>query len=172
LIASFEGHEMTLACDVRDESSAGPGAALRTLGAASRPGTMSQPSSLSPIPCYVGLQIQTMSERRTENRLEVCLDAIWDGALGNRHTRVADLSEGGCYIDSIAEVYVGEFLYLKIQLPNDQWLELTGEVAHRVARLGFGVRFVDLSDEQLQTLRWLITHLTELKQNRYTRRSA
>ena len=113
-----------------------------------------------------------MSERRTENRLEVCLDAIWDGALGNRHTRVADLSEGGCYIDSIAEVYVGEFLYLKIQLPNDQWLELTGEVAHRVARLGFGVRFVDLSDEQLQTLRWLITHLTDLQKPRYTRRSA
>ncbi len=113
-----------------------------------------------------------MSERRTDTRLEVCLDAVWDGALGNRRTRVADLSEGGCYIDSIAEVYVGEILYLKIQLPNGQWLELQGEVAHRVSRLGFGVRFVDLSSEQSQTLRWLITHLTELKENRYTRQSA
>src|SRR5258707_13474472 len=109
-----------------------------------------------------------MSERRTDIRLEVCIDAIWDGALVNRRTRVADLSEGGCYIDSIAEVYVGEFLSLKIQLPTGQWLELTGEVAHRVARLGFGVRFVDLANEQLETLLWLITHLTELKQNRYT----
>jgi len=36
------------------------------------------------------------------------LDAVWDGALGDRHTRIADLSAGGCYIDSIAEVYVGE----------------------------------------------------------------
>ena len=113
-----------------------------------------------------------MSERRTDTRLEVCLDAVWDGALGNRRTRVADLSEGGCYVDSMAEVYVGEFLYLKIQLPNGQWLELTGEVVHRLERLGFGVRFVDLAVEQLETLRWLITHLIELRKNRYTRRSA
>ena len=113
-----------------------------------------------------------MSERRTDTRLEVCLDAVWDGALGNRLTRVADLSEGGCYIDSIAEVYVGEFLYLKIQLPNGQWLELTGEVAHRVSRLGFGVRFLDLTHDQFHTLRWLINHLTELQENRYTGRSA
>ncbi len=106
-----------------------------------------------------------MSERRTDNRLEVCLDAVWDGALGDRHTRIADLSAGGCYIDSIAEVYVGEFLRLKIQLPNGQWLELMGEVAHRVSRLGFGVRFVDLANEQLMTLQWLITHLEDRLSN-------
>jgi hypothetical protein len=112
-----------------------------------------------------------MSERRTDTRLEVCLDAVWDGAPGNRPTRVADLSEGGCYIDSMAEVYVGEFLYLKIRLPNGEWLELTGEVAHLTSRLGFGVRFVDLSNEQSQTLRWLIARLAELQKNHYTRRS-
>jgi hypothetical protein len=114
---------------------------------------------------------KAMSERRTDTRLEVCLDAVWDGAVGNRHTRVADLSEGGCYIDSIAEVCIGELLYLKIQLPNGERLEVTGEVAHLVSRLGFGVRFVDLASEQLQMLRRLITHFEEQQDKRYTRRS-
>ncbi|HEV8429510.1 MAG TPA: PilZ domain-containing protein [Pyrinomonadaceae bacterium] len=101
-----------------------------------------------------------MSDRRREKRWDVCLDAVWDGKSGNYPARVADLSEGGCYVDSMSVAQVGEIFDFKLQLPNGDWLELTGEVAHQTPPLGFGIRFVELTDEQLKKLRMLIAHLT------------
>ena len=101
------------------------------------------------------------SERRTQKRFNVCLDAIWDGARGNARVRVADLSEGGCYIDSICQTMQGETLHLKLQLPNGEWLDLVGEVAHSFARVGFGLRFIDMDNEQVQKLRQMLRLLKE-----------
>ena len=98
-------------------------------------------------------------ERRTKKRYEVCLDAIWDGARGNSQARVTDLSEDGCYIDSISEAVTGEILHLKVQLLSGEWLDLTGEVAHVFPRIGFGIRFVNLSITQRQKLFALLEHL-------------
>jgi hypothetical protein len=99
-----------------------------------------------------------MSDRRREERLDVCLDAVWDGTSGNYTARVTDLSEGGCYVDTLGDAHVGEILSFKIQTPAGEWLELTGEVAHETPPLGFGLRFVYLADEQLDQLRSLIAH--------------
>jgi hypothetical protein len=101
-----------------------------------------------------------MNNRRRDDRLEVCLDAAWDGKSGNYTARVTDLSEGGCYLDTLGEANVGEILSFKVQAPTGEWLELTGEVAHETPPLGFGVRFVSLSDEQLENLRSLIARFT------------
>ena len=99
-----------------------------------------------------------MSDRRREQRLDVCLDAVWDGKSGNYSARVTDLSEGGCYVDTLGDAHVGEILSFKIHTPTGAWLELTGEVAHETPPLGFGLRFVYLADEQLDQLRSLIAH--------------
>lgn len=100
-----------------------------------------------------------MSERRNEERFEVCLDAVWDGKSGNYTARIADLSEGGCYVDSLSGVGVGELLKFKLKLPDGNWLELTGVVAHQTPPLGFGLRFVNLADPELEKLRSFIAHL-------------
>ena len=100
-----------------------------------------------------------MSDRRTEKRWDVCLDAVWDGKSGNYQARVTDLSEGGCYVDSLGEAVIGEVIVFKLQLPNGEWLELSGEVAHQTPPLGFGLRFVTLTDEQREKLRSLLDHL-------------
>ena len=100
-----------------------------------------------------------MSDRRTEKRCDVCLDAVWDGKSGNYGARVTDLSEGGCYVDTMGEAQVGEVISFKLQLPAGEWLELSGEVAHQTPPLGFGLRFVDLSDEQCEKLRALLDDL-------------
>jgi hypothetical protein len=96
----------------------------------------------------------TISERRIGYRYDVCLDAAWEGTRNS--ARVTDISEGGCYVDSVCEAYRGELLTVSILLPNNEWFEVTGEVAHHITRLGFGLKFVNLSNLQLQTLRWLI----------------
>ena len=101
-------------------------------------------------------QRASMSERRREERSQVCLEAVWDGESGKHPARVTDLSEGGCYIDTLGGTQVGEILNLKLQLPGGEWLELAGEVAHQSPPLGFGLRFGNLSDEQIEKLRSLI----------------
>lgn len=102
-----------------------------------------------------------MDERRSGKRWDVSLDAVWDGKSGNYTARITDLSEGGCYMDSLSEVTVGERLMLRLSLPSGEWLELSGEVAHHTPPVGFGVRFVDLSAEQLQSLRSFIEYLKD-----------
>ena len=103
--------------------------------------------------------IRMSDDRRRDKRWDVCLDAIWDGRSGNFTARVTDLSEGGCYIDSLNQPHVGDILNLKLQLPNGELLALTGEVAHQTPPLGFGIRFVELTEEQVKNLRMLIAHL-------------
>ena len=100
-----------------------------------------------------------MSDRRSEKRWDVCLDAVWDGKSGNYEARVTDLSEGGCYVDTMGEAQVGEVIAFKLQLPDEQWLELTGEVAHETPPIGFGLRFIKLTDAQHERLRSLLERL-------------
>lgn len=100
-----------------------------------------------------------MSDRRREERLEVCLDAVWDGKSGNYTARVTDLSESGCYVDTLGEAASGEIVHFKLQLPGGDWVDLAGEVAHRTPPLGFGMRFVNPSEEQIEKLRSVITQI-------------
>lgn len=94
-----------------------------------------------------------MPERRTKPRFEVCLDVRWQGSAPHYSVRIADISDGGCYVDTILEVTKGETLFLKIRMPDGGWFELEGVVAHHFPRLGFGVRFVNLNDEQRRFVR-------------------
>jgi Tfp pilus assembly protein PilZ len=94
-----------------------------------------------------------MDERRNEERLEVSLETVWDGTSSRKClARVTDLSEGGCFVDTTGEAQIGERLTVRIQLPDGSCLDLTGEVAHEWRPIGFGLRFVDLSDEQREQL--------------------
>lgn len=94
-----------------------------------------------------------MKENRTEARFDICLTARWQGSAANQDVRISDLSNGGCYVDTIAEVIVGETLFLKVLMPDGQWLDLEAVVAHHTLRLGFGVRFVNLDEKQRHQIR-------------------
>lgn len=96
-----------------------------------------------------------MQENRTDIRFDICLTARWQGSA-NQDVRISDLSKGGCYVDTIAEVIVGETLFLKILMPDGEWFELQGFVAHHSPRLGFGVRIVNLDVEQKRQIRSLL----------------
>ena len=97
-----------------------------------------------------------MTEQRAKPRRDICLEANWDGRSGNCAARMTDLSETGCYVDSLGEVKVGEILGFEIKLPGGEWLYLEGEVMHATPRLGFGVRFIDLDTEQVEKIRGVI----------------
>ena len=90
--------------------------------------------------------------------MDVSLDAVWDGH-GNRPARITDLSEGGCFVDTSGEALIGERLTFRVELPGGNRLELTGEVAHYMRPVGFGLRFVELSDEQREQLLSFLDYL-------------
>ena len=98
-----------------------------------------------------------MDDRRSKPRLSVSLDAVWDRDSGGKHSaQVTDLSEGGCYLDTVGEVMTGEIVAFRVLLPDDEWLYLEGEVKHHRHGFGFGVQFVDLNDEQSEKLTQLL----------------
>ena len=96
-----------------------------------------------------------MDDRRSKPRLSVRLDAMWDSSTQAHSARITDLSEGGCYLDSVGEVRRGEIVGFRVLLPDDDWLYLEGEVRHHNAN-GFGVQFTELNEEQTEKLQWLL----------------
>ena len=97
-----------------------------------------------------------MDERRAKPRLSVSLDAVWDTSERRLSARITDLSEGGCYLDTVGEVMTGEIVAFRVLLPDEDWLYLEGEVRHHRHGFGFGVQFVDLNEEQKEKLLWLL----------------
>jgi hypothetical protein len=51
-----------------------------------------------------------MADRRSKPRLNVSLDAMWDSSTEAHSARVTNLSEGGCYLDSVGDVRQGEIV--------------------------------------------------------------
>ena len=98
-----------------------------------------------------------MDERRAKPRLSVNLDAVWDREEQRQSARITDLSEGGCYLDTVGQVMSGEIVAFRVLLPDGDWLYLEGEVRHHRHGLGFGVQFVDLNDEQHEKLLLLLS---------------
>jgi len=112
---------------------------------------------------------EPMDERRSKPRLSVSLDAIWNEDSGARQSaRVTDLSEGGCYLDTVGEVMSGEIVAFRVLLPDQDWLYLEGEVKHHRHGFGFGVQFVDLNHEQTEKLIWLLQLAREAEPNQFT----
>jgi hypothetical protein len=84
-------------------------------------------------------------ERRTERRFPLPLEARWEGLSGKYAARVSDLSLGGCYIATLAQVAQGEELHFEIRLPTGFWMPLRGTVVYCQPSLGFGLSFARLT---------------------------
>jgi len=102
-----------------------------------------------------------MADRRSKPRLSINLGAEWESPAGKRSARITNLSEGGCYLDSVGDVRRGEIVGFRVLLPEDDWLYLEGEVRHHSAGEGFGVRFIDLNEDQESKLKDLIRRAAE-----------
>jgi hypothetical protein len=96
-----------------------------------------------------------MDDRRSKQRLSVSLNAMWDSSTEAHSARVTNLSEGGCYLDSVGEVRRGEIVGFRVLMPDGDWLYLEGEVRHHSTE-GFGVQFVELNEDQAEKLIWLM----------------
>lgn len=100
---------------------------------------------------------QPMSdERRTQKRVPYLVDVQWEGATGRREARTCDLSSGGCFVDTVAQATVGEVINFRLCLPSGEWIDIEGEVTYVDESVGFGVRFINVTDDDQKKIEWLV----------------
>ena len=93
---------------------------------------------------------------RIQERTPVSLDIVLEGASGKRVARITDLSLGGCFIDSVMPIRLGEIVFFKIKASEGEWLDLEGEVVYIFAGLGFGVRFISTTEGKQSIIEYII----------------
>lgn len=99
-------------------------------------------------------------ERRGEERagVDTALYVLWlaeGDEPSARAGKITNLSCGGCFIQTKAAVEAGNTVLLRLDLPTGRRLPLRGEVAHAARKVGFGLRFTNLSAEDRGMLRLL-----------------
>ncbi|MEP7147417.1 MAG: PilZ domain-containing protein [Acidobacteriota bacterium] len=82
---------------------------------------------------------------RKEDRYSYLQEVELEFASGKRSARISDISSGGCYIDTIAQIPVGEPLNLRILAINGESMQFRGTVAYILEGVGFGVEFTDIT---------------------------
>jgi hypothetical protein len=100
-------------------------------------------------------------EQRKDKRLPVRLQVQWNGNVRGAKNRdiTSDVSVGGCYVESLDPVSVGQVLDLGLRLPSTRTLPLRGEVRYHQPNIGFGIKFLGLSRLQRANLEALMHHI-------------
>jgi PilZ domain len=93
---------------------------------------------------------------RNQERTPLSLDIILEGASGRRNAQIRDISLDGCFIDSVTPIRLGEIVSFKVKASESEWVELQGEVVYIFAGLGFGVRFVSVTESRRSIIEYLI----------------
>jgi hypothetical protein len=75
-----------------------------------------------------------------------------------------------CFVKTKAIVIEGQSLHVRVWTPENCWLRLTGRVKYHMERVGFGVVFHELSEDQLAELSRLVEqlrrqHLAQLEED-------
>lgn len=100
-------------------------------------------------------------ERRSNERKRLLLEAKWESMSRTHEARVDDVSLGGCFVNTFGRVELDEDVNLEIQLPSGEWLPLRGRVASYQPRVGFGLAFTSLSEDEVAVLKKLMSSMDE-----------
>jgi hypothetical protein len=96
------------------------------------------------------------NEKRQHERMPVVVEVSWDGGTRTSGARTTDISEGGCFVDTMAHAPVGEIIDFQLLLPNGASIVAQGLVVYELERTGFGVRFTNISASDRERLRTLL----------------
>ena len=100
------------------------------------------------------------SERRHHIRIAGPFDGRRLGLLETR-VRIYDLSEGGCFVNSLHEQQPGVACVLEIDLPREGTVRVNAETLYLTPGFGFAVRFTEMDDESSTRLRRALLLLKE-----------
>ena len=76
--------------------------------------------------------------------------------------RIYDLSQGGCFVNSMLEQKSGVAIVLEIDLPGEGSIRLKGQTLYAKPEFGFAVRFVEMNDQLSTRIERALRHIAEL----------
>ncbi len=88
------------------------------------------------------------NERRSAQRYKTNIEIEWEGLAGRQQGTISDLNAEGCFVLCSGEVEDGENVKIFLPLSEGMKVEFWGEVVNHVFEIGFGMRFIELSDAQ------------------------
>jgi hypothetical protein len=98
------------------------------------------------------------SERRQFQRLTRPFEATWQGASGASPCRIADISWGGCFLQTLAEPTTRERVYVTFSAKGKQ-MSVAGIVVYVEHGMGFAVQFDPLTPDQVDSLKEILRDL-------------
>ena len=99
-----------------------------------------------------------MNDRRKAERVQVTIDAYWEGVVAQCAGTVVDLSLTGCFILTSDLVTEEELIRLELRTPTGGSLYLWGEVVYKLAEMGFALRFTGIGDAERELLALLLDY--------------
>ena len=90
---------------------------------------------------------QSQDERRAHDRSRLIVDVFFDGHDVTGVASTKDISPGGLYMNTQANIPEGAFLMVRIPFRDDAQVVCKAEVIYSNPGSGVGLRFHELSDE-------------------------
>jgi hypothetical protein len=90
---------------------------------------------------------QSQDERRAHDRSRLIVDVFFDGHDVTGVASTKDISPGGLYMNTQANIPEGAFLMVRIPFRPDVQVVCKAEVIYSNPGNGVGLRFVELTDE-------------------------
>ena len=100
-------------------------------------------------------------DRRTNERFSVNIDVDWEGFAGNQTGTISDISISGCFVLCSGEVEDGDYVKIWFPLTNGKKIQFMAEVANHVFEIGFGAKFINLSEAQIDFLEVFVDTLRD-----------
>jgi len=92
------------------------------------------------------------AERRVEDRIRLTVDIEWDSNDGRHPGTLSDLNSTGCFILASGFFTDGETVRVHLPITEGEVFEVVGEIVNQYPDLGFALRFMNLTDDQRQSL--------------------
>jgi hypothetical protein len=87
-------------------------------------------------------------DRRQQERFALEQNVSWESSSGRLDGTISDISSTGCFVLSAGDVEDGDRVRIDIPLIAGGTVSLWGDVVNHVYEIGFGVRFVGLTEAQ------------------------
>ncbi|HEX5214381.1 MAG TPA: PilZ domain-containing protein [Vicinamibacterales bacterium] len=98
-------------------------------------------------------------ERRQHPRVARPFEGTWTSRSGATRCRIADISIGGCFVQTLALPVAGETTVLTVAIGESHAITFTGKVVYVDPGMGFAVQFTPLEAEHADELRRLLAAL-------------